>query len=78
MRVLCCRGHASWGGPSSFLARVSPAKRSALLAFADRMLRPGGLLYVSYDALPGWAAVEPLRRLMLDGSADSTHLLEER
>ncbi len=58
------------------LTWVSPAKRGALLAFAEKMLRPGGLLYVSYDTLPGWAAVEPLRRLMLDGSAGVTHLLE--
>src|SRR5208283_3700722 len=29
----------------------------------------GGLLYVSYNALPGWASVEPLRQLMLDRGA---------
>ena len=58
------------------LSWVGPAKRSALLAFAERKLRPGGLLYVSYDALPGWAAVEPLRRLMLEASAGETHLVE--
>ncbi len=40
-----------------------------VLAFAQARLKPGGLLYVSYDAQPGWAAVEPLRRLMLDHTA---------
>jgi SAM-dependent methyltransferase len=51
------------------LAWVAPAKRAALIAFASSRLKPGGLLTVSYNALPGWAAVEPLRRLMLDSSS---------
>lgn len=51
------------------LSWVSPAKRDAALAFAAKKLKPGGLLYLSYDALPGWASVEPLRRLMLDHTA---------
>ncbi len=45
---------------------VSPEKRRALIALAAAKLAPGGLLFVSYNALPGWAAIEPLRRLMLD------------
>jgi SAM-dependent methyltransferase len=48
------------------LSWVGPAKRKALLALASAKLKPGGLLYVGYNALPGWAAVEPLRQLMLD------------
>ena len=48
---------------------VSPAKREAMLALVRAKLKPGGLFYVSYDALPGWAAIEPLRRLMLDHTA---------
>jgi len=52
-----------------FLTWVSAAKREAVYAFARAKLKPGGLLYVSYDALPGWSAVEPLRRLMLDYTA---------
>src|SRR5262249_32605073 len=44
-------------------------KRRALVDFAARRLKPGGLLTVSYNALPGWAAVEPLRRLMLDSAS---------
>jgi SAM-dependent methyltransferase len=51
------------------LSWVSPAKRRALLDFAAAKLKPGGLLYVSYNALPGWAVLEPLRRLMLDSAA---------
>jgi SAM-dependent methyltransferase len=56
-------------GMHGVVSWVSPAKRAALLAFAKAKLRPGGLLYVSYNALPGWAAIEPLRKLMLDHTA---------
>jgi SAM-dependent methyltransferase len=47
------------------LSWVSPRKRKALLDFASAKLKPGGILYVSYNALPGWAAIEPLRQLIL-------------
>ncbi len=57
---LCAHGLLTW---------IAPAKRRALFAMAAARLRPGGLFYVSYNALPGWAAVEPLRRLMLDAAA---------
>ncbi len=50
---------------------VSPDKRRALLAFAQAKLKPGGLLYVSYNAMPGWASVEPLRQLLLYPSAQA-------
>lgn len=30
----------------------------------SKLLRPGGLLYLSYNCYPGWAAEEPLRKLM--------------
>jgi SAM-dependent methyltransferase len=47
------------------LSWVGPKKRKAVLEFASNKLKPGGLLYVSYNALPGWAAVEPLRQLIV-------------
>ena len=47
------------------LSWVSPEKRSALARFAEAHLKPGGILFVSYNAMPGWAAVEPLRQLLL-------------
>jgi SAM-dependent methyltransferase len=52
---------------------VSARKRAAVLAFVRTHLKPGGLFYVSYNALPGWAAVEPLRRLMRDLAPSSRH-----
>jgi SAM-dependent methyltransferase len=51
------------------LSWVGPVKRKAIFELASAKLKPGGLLYVSYNALPGWAAVEPLRQLMLDRGA---------
>jgi SAM-dependent methyltransferase len=59
---LCAHGLLSW---------IAPEKRAALFTRAAAWLKPGGLLYLGYNALPGWAAVEPLRRFMLDASASA-------
>lgn len=63
------------------LSWVSPEKRRALAAFAQAKLKPGGILFVSYNAMPGWAAVEPLRQLLLfpssaPGAAGGDDVLE--
>ena len=50
------------------LTWIAPEKRRALVAFAARKLKPGGLLHVAYNTLPGWAALEPMRRLLLDAA----------
>jgi ubiquinone/menaquinone biosynthesis C-methylase UbiE len=47
------------------LSWVGPKKRKAILDFASAKLKPGGILHVSYNALPGWAPIEPLRQLIL-------------
>jgi SAM-dependent methyltransferase len=57
---------------------VAPALRARLVDLASACLKPGGLLYVSYNALPGWAAVQPLRRLLLDVAARAEGSLAER
>ncbi len=44
---------------------VSDANRARLAAFAGRHLRPGGVLYISYNALPGQAMIEPVRNLVV-------------
>lgn len=51
------------------LSWVGPDKRQAVFDFASSRLRPGGILYVSYNAMPGWAAIEPLRQLLRSGAA---------
>lgn len=57
---VCAHGLLSW---------IAPEKRAALFTQAAAWLKPGGVFYLGYNALPGWAAVEPLRRFMRDASA---------
>jgi SAM-dependent methyltransferase len=53
--IMAMHGIFSW---------ISAKNRQALVAAIARRLKPGGLLYVSYDCMPGWAAVAPLRKIM--------------
>jgi SAM-dependent methyltransferase len=43
---------------------VPEAVREEIHAFLRRFLKPGGLVFASYNALPGWAALQPLGRMM--------------
>jgi SAM-dependent methyltransferase len=43
---------------------ISAENRSHIVRFIDRHLKPGGLVYVTYNALPGWTAMQPLQRLI--------------
>jgi SAM-dependent methyltransferase len=43
---------------------VSDENRAILLDFIRRKLKVGGVLYISYNALPGWAKFAPIRQLM--------------
>jgi SAM-dependent methyltransferase len=43
---------------------VDAANQRALRRFFDRRLKPGGLVYVSYNAMPGWARDLPFQRLV--------------
>jgi SAM-dependent methyltransferase len=45
---------------------ISEENRRAVVDFIRRRLRPGGVVYVSYNSLPGWAPMAPLRRLMTE------------
>lgn len=53
--IIALHGTWSW---------VSDDGRRAIVDIIRRRLRPGGLVYLSYNALPGWAPVVPLRHLM--------------
>jgi SAM-dependent methyltransferase len=44
---------------------ISDANRRSIIDIIRRRLRPGGLVYVSYNCQPGWAAQAPLRHLMM-------------
>ncbi len=47
---------------------IGSENRHHIIKFVLNRLKPGGLLYISYNALPGWAAIAPLRRLFVDQS----------
>lgn len=47
---------------------ISPASQAHLVTFLRRHLKPGGVVYISYNAMPGWANVIGLQRLLLDTS----------
>ncbi len=43
---------------------VDEAAQAALHRFVDRHLAPGGIVYLSYNAMPGWAADAPFQHLV--------------
>jgi SAM-dependent methyltransferase len=55
--IIALHGIYSW---------ISSENRRHIVSFIRERLRPGGLVYISYNTLPGWASVMPLRRLMVD------------
>lgn len=55
--IIALHGVYSW---------VSPEIRRQILSFIRQKLRPGGIVYISYNAMPGWAPIMPLRRLFVD------------
>lgn len=44
---------------------VSEENRRVIIDFLRRKVKPGGVVYASYNTLPGWAQVAPLRKLMI-------------
>ena len=50
---------------------VSAENRAAITDIARRKLAPGGLFYVSYNSLPGWAPTVPLRNLLIESRGPS-------
>ena len=45
-----------------------------LVSLIRKKLKPGGLLYIWYDCMPGWAGIAPLRRILVQGFAPSPGL----
>jgi len=43
---------------------IAPEEQRAVRRFLDRQLRPGGLAYLSYNAMPGWARDLPFQGLL--------------
>jgi len=53
--VIALHGVYSW---------ISPENRAAIVRILDRFLKPGGMVYVSYNVLPGWAPLVPVQRFV--------------
>jgi ubiquinone/menaquinone biosynthesis C-methylase UbiE len=51
---------------------VAPQERQAICELVRDFLKPGGLLYLSYNSLPGWAGEMPLRKLIVELAQDDT------
>jgi SAM-dependent methyltransferase len=45
---------------------VTPENQAHIVAFISRYLKPGGVAYVSYNAMPGWTSALPLQRLLVE------------
>ena len=45
---------------------ISDENRKTIVDFIKRKLNVGGVLYVSYNTLPGWGAFAPMRHLMTE------------
>lgn len=52
---ICLHGIYSW---------VTVENRSMIVEFIRRRLKLGGVVYISYNSLPGWSSVMPLRQLL--------------
>lgn len=56
-------------GLHGVLSWVSADNRARIAGFLRDRLAPGGVVYAGYNALPGWADMVPLRRLMTEHAA---------
>lgn len=45
---------------------ISDANRHVIVNFIRNKLKVGGVLYISYNTLPGWASFAPMRHLMTE------------
>lgn len=45
---------------------VTAENQAHIVKFIARYLKPGGVVYLSYNAMPGWAPALPLQRLLVE------------
>lgn len=53
---------------------ISAENRRAITSFIYAKLKPGGVVYNSYNAMPGWASIAPLRQLMVETQRHKTEI----
>lgn len=51
---------------------VGAEARQAIRHIIEKKLKPGGLIYLSYNCLPGWTVEVPLRKLLVELAASSS------
>ncbi len=57
---------------------VAPEMREALVRVIDRHLKPGGIVYVSYNTVASWTQLLPVQRLLNDYAEQASGTAEER
>ncbi len=57
---------------------VGGEARRHILEFIRTKLKPGGVVYLSYNSLPGWSAHAPLRELLFSYADTQSGSLEQR
>ena len=57
---------------------ISAENRKHIVDFIRCKLKVGGVVYVSYNCLPGWSAVAPIRHLLISCSDMTSNFLEEQ
>ncbi|MDX2102697.1 MAG: methyltransferase regulatory domain-containing protein [Alphaproteobacteria bacterium] len=45
---------------------ISESNRQAIVTLLDQILKPGGVVYISYNCMPGWAVMAPFQRLLFE------------
>jgi predicted O-methyltransferase YrrM len=66
---ICLHGVYSW---------INAENRRLIVDFIQGRLKPGSVVYVSYNCMPGWSATAPLRRLMTEYAHASGGMLAQR
>lgn len=57
---------------------VNSENRKYIIDFIRRKLKIGGVVYVSYNCLPGWSAIAPVRQLLISHAYIEPGSLEEQ
>lgn len=57
---------------------VSAENRAVIVDFITRKLKLGGVVYISYNTLPGWTPMTPIRRLMIEVAASGNGAIGDR
>lgn len=53
---------------------INAANRDAIMAFIYAKLKPGGVVYNSYNTLPGWSSLAPVRQLLVESQRHKTEI----